>query len=367
MFVQGDDCEGSAFDTWENVRSVYPLGLGDFYREQDDVVRGITLNTSDALPSESFDWPSLEDSDWSKALEVHSEAEKRQVDAATLVFGPEDLPPMLPPESDYVEANTVHLSNETPGWMVGHRLLSFLQEKAVSHIKKVNKKKFTMKASVLCNGNVCEIKVRAYRTGQERRQETLVMLHRLQGDSIAFNALFRLLKQDLTSLTSELKAPCAVPAEVSPLPEASSHEVHELPAVAQTKTTAPPNSAFLTPLMDAAHNAEDTQAQAEAAASLAAAAEDTGSVNELCTHPRAPSVIQKLLEVNCFEVSCQVMRLIVKLAVTPGAEAVFRDGAVRLLQKKVNDLANGKMLKQQFSQAMEKLKHGKASRRVLCQ
>eukprot|EP00913_Durusdinium_trenchii_P002634 g2439.t1 len=147
--------------------------------------------------------------------------------------------------------------------MVGHRLLSFLQEKAVSHIKKVNKKKFTMKASVLCNGNVCEIKVRAYRTGQERRQETLVMLHRLQGDSIAFNALFRLLKQDLTSLTSELKER-----------HNRSHEVHELPAVAQTKTTAPPNSAFLTPLMDAAHNAEDTQAQAEAAASLAAAAEE---------------------------------------------------------------------------------------------
>lgn len=349
MFVQGDDCDGiAALEAWGEARSVYPLG--DFYREDDDVMRGITISTPDVPePLESFNRPEvLAPRDCMKPFKGSlSEVEQRDGDAA-LVFHESDVLPKFP-ESHLVEAKTVYLSTEVPCWKLGNRLLSFLREKAVSHIKKVNKKKYTVKAQVLCNGLVCEIKIRAYRSAKE----IAVVVHRLGGDSIAFNALFRLLKQDLTiGLPLELKAE----ADVSPT-EMPSDEVHETeplgPAV--SSHVAPSENAFLEPIIDAAHNADDTQAQAEAAASLAAAAEDTGTVTQLCNQ-KAQRAVEKLLKVDCFEVSCQVVRLIMKLAVAPGAEAFFNgEGLLHLLQRKVSDLAAGKKLRVQLSWTVDKL------------
>eukprot|EP00435_Cladocopium_sp_Y103_P010815 s3770_g2.t2 len=465
MFVQGDDCDGiAALEAWEEARSVYPSPLGDFYREDDDVVRGITISNPDVPePLESFNLPEvLAPRDWKKCFNgswsedgvnaitmsmaekyacLHevtiaggwgqkSEREKRmekltsklgyrpglprqrggesRLDSflpaeyragafkdfkapvapkprstysgdvkletrqnlrilkmppdgdrlvvesrdgdAALVFHESDVLPKFP-ESHLVEAKTVYLSTEVPCWKLGNRLLTFLREKAVSHIKKVNKKKYTVKAQVLCNGLVCEIKIRAYRSAKE----IAVVVHRLGGDSIAFNALFRLLKQDLTTgLPLELKAE----ADVSPDTEIPSDEVIEVAenAVRHGPAVAPSENAFLEPIIDAAHNADDTQAQAEAAASLAAAAEDTGTVKQLCNQ-KAQKAIEKLLKVNCFEVSCQVVRLIMKLAVAPGAEAFFNGaGLLHLLQRKVTDLAAGKKLRVQLSQTVEKLR-----------
>jgi len=359
MFVQENDCEGLDALHWvpavDNHRSVYHNPEGDFYREDDDVMRGITISWSD-LPSEGFDPLQVEQTDRKKGC-AQTEVEHRDGDAANLMFHESDLPPMLPPESHHVEANTVYLDSiKDPYWKVGNRLLHFLREKAVSEIRKVNKKKYTVKAKVLCSGLVCEIKVRAYRT---EKTEMALVVHRLGGDSIAFNALFRLLKQDLTSefLRSELEDGHL---DVSPdLPD----EVENF--VDRQSSTVDPAEGFLTPLFDAAHNAEDTQAQAEAAASLAAAAEDTSTVKQLCSQ-KAQKAIVKLLQVNCFEVSCQVVRLIVKLAVTPGAEVFFSgEGLLGLLQRKVKDLPVGRMLQDQLSQTVEMLRGG--SKRVLCQ
>lgn len=350
MFVQGDDCDGiAALEAWGEARSVYPLG--DFYREDDDVMRGITISTPDMPePRESFNLPEvLAPRDWMKPFKgSSSEVEHRDGDAA-LVFHESDVLTQFP-ESHLVEAKTVYLSTEVPCWKLGNRLLSFLREKAVSHIKKVNKKKYTVKAQVLCNGLVCEIKIRAYRSAKE----IAVVVHRLGGDSIAFNALFRLLKQDLTTgLPLELKAE----ADVSPCSPEIPSEVLEIAhtAVRHGPAVVPSEDAFLEPIIDAAHNADDTQAQAEAAASLAAAAEDTGTVIQLCNE-KAQKAIEKLLKVNCFEVSCQVVRFIMKLAVAPGAEAFFNgEGLLHRLQRKVSDLGAGKKLRVQLSQTVEKL------------
>lgn len=356
MFVQENDCEGLDALHWEAAanRTVYHNPEGDFYREDDDVMRGITISWGD-IPS-SFDPLGVElQADRKKGC-AQTEVENRDGDGANLMFHESDLPPMLPPESHHVEANTVYLDSiKDPCWKVGNRLLNFLREKAVSEIKKVNRKKYTVKAKVLCSGLVCEIKVRAYRT---ETAEMALVVHRLGGDSIAFNALFRLLKQDLTSeLRSELEDGHL---DVSPdLDEVQENFVDRQPS------TVDPTEGFLTPLIDAAHNAEDTQAQAEAAASLAAAAEDTGTVKQLCSQ-KAQKAIVKLLQVNCFEVSCQVVRLIVKLAVTPGAEVFFSgEGLLGLLQRKVKNLPVGRMLQDQLSQTVEMLRGG--SKRVLCQ
>lgn len=366
MFVQENDCEGLDALHWDPVavcsRSVYHNPEGDFYREDDDVMRGITISWGD-LPCESFDPLQVELQTDRKKGCAQTEVEHRDGDAANLMFHESDLPPMLPPESHHVEANTVYLDSiKDPCWKVGNRLLHFLREKAVSEIRKVNKKKYTVKAKVLCSGLVCEIKVRAYRT---ETTEMALIVHRLGGDSIAFNALFRLLKQDLTSELSELRSfeledGHRSHLDVSPdLPD----EVENF--VDRQSSAVDPTEGFLTPLFDAAHNAEDTQAQAEAAASLASAAEDTSTVKQLCSR-KAQKAIVKLLQVNCFEVSCQVVRLIVKLAVTPGAEVFFSgEGLLGLLQRKVKDLPVGRMLQDQLSQTVEMLRGG--SKRVLCQ
>jgi len=123
---------------------------------------------------------------------------------------------------------------------------------------------------------------------------------------------------------------------------------------AQFSGEADKNSSLL-PLIDTARNADDVGAQAEAAAGLARAAEDANCMPELCT-PGACEAIRKLMEVDRFEVSCQVARLLSKLALSPVAEVCFLgEGLLRLILEKVVGFATGQLLRLQLGEALERL------------
>ncbi|CAJ1460862.1 unnamed protein product [Effrenium voratum] len=319
--ILGEDCEGGAF-----ASDRVPLP-GDYYREPDDVLRGLTLehDVTSSFSEESY-WMM---SSCRPFTEQVFQKLPRDADATHWRFQRTDVPPDCPQESS-LEATSFHLqSAREVSWEVGNRLLDFL-ELHDANITKVNRLKFTAKAQVLCSGLVCEIKIRVYQDGDDR---ILILVHRVRGDGLAFSELFRLLKQHL--LATPASSSASRPPSVSLAAKAT--------------------DVYLQPLVEAAHNAEDTEAKAEAAAGLAAAAEDTGVVEQLCHLKGASCAVKRLLEVNCFEVSCQVARLLLKLAVVPGAEAFFQDGVLRLLQDKVQHLATGRMLKTQLLQAVERL------------
>mmetsp|Transcript_39727 Transcript_39727/g.91853 ORF Transcript_39727/g.91853 Transcript_39727/m.91853 type:complete len:389 (+) Transcript_39727:110-1276(+) len=309
MFWQGDDCEGGSFTPYD--RSV-PLS-GDFYRENDDVARGITLSF-DEVSSETrcFREAELEDTDRKKSAYpldrcVIQACQKLDGNAVRTEFQPGDRPPSLDYEPSEVTKIFIEPDEAVPK---KNALLHFLNEESTAHIKKVNRKKFTVKAEVLWAGLTCEIKNRAYQLPDNR---VVFLFQRLRGDSIAFNGLFQSVKTFLTSGDTVQSVPLSLPA---PAPVSQ-----ELSLAAECS-----KPDLLTPLIDAANRAEDTQAQAEAAAGLAAAAEDTGSVEQLCNNDNARTAIQKLLEVNCFGVSCQVLRLLVKLAVSQHTRKAFFQG-----------------------------------------
>ncbi|CAE7223048.1 unnamed protein product [Symbiodinium sp. CCMP2456] len=228
--------------------------------------------------------------------------------AARPAFQNSDRPPEY--AQDITEATSIFLEDPQQAWEYGNRLLKFLMDTITAYIKKVNRTKFTVKAQVIWEDLMCEIKVRAYQIPENR---VVFVFQRLGGDSLAFNSLFQCVKKLLLEGDTEQPAPVSLPA-----PSVSQKDP-------QSDLQSDMQADLLTPVIDAAHRAEDTQAQAEAAATMAAATDpkDTGSVQRLCRDD-AKSAIQKLLEANCFEVSCQVVRLLVKLAMSPGAEALFQ-------------------------------------------
>jgi len=289
---------------------------GDFYREQDDVYRGVTLCSEDVALCKVA-------------------AKEVQPTTGQLSFQPTDTPPQLPIDGCCtVEATTLYLSHEEP-WIAANRLLSFLDDEATAHIKKVNRSKFTVKLEALWQGLTCEVKVRVYR--MVRSSQCAFEFQRVGGDCLAFNGLFRLVQQLLCPLKNECVGDAGhsfSPPPPPPFEKADSEFVS------------------LLPLIDAAQNAEDVTAQAEAAAALASVAEDERATAQLCS-PRACAAIRRLLQVNRFEVSCQVTRLLSKLALFPGAEVCFfAEGILHLIFDKVLGLSTGKLLQDQLAKAV---------------
>eukprot|EP00440_Ansanella_granifera_P068054 gb/GFBE01073828.1/.p1 GENE.gb/GFBE01073828.1/~~gb/GFBE01073828.1/.p1 ORF type:complete len:375 (+),score=78.68 gb/GFBE01073828.1/:1-1125(+) len=358
----GEDCEGAASGPWhqsvgDGVSGVDRAAIervalfGDFYRQQEDVYRGLTLDTmqapvAGAAYEEEFAWQNLMDPSGPMAdvntiqsVKAHQE-EKHSATSPPLRFDAKDVPPMLP-EDRHFNMEATHLllnSQEEAAWEAGNRLLEILDEEATAEIKKVNRQKFTVKAVAFWQGLTCEIKLRAY--GLQGRHFAFEF-QRVRGDSLAFNGLFRLIKQHLTSPCSEEVR--TGPAFFPPTPPVAfvSDEAHN-------DSIGP-----LTPLIDAAFNAEDVHEQAEVAAGLAAVAEDDAAARTLCT-PKASAAIRKLLEVNCFEVVCHVARLLSRLALSPGAEVCFPGEGLLPLLNKVWKQASGKLLKAQLETAMSR-------------
>lgn len=339
MFLQGQDCEGGAWGLVIPAEAVGALGQavalsGDFYRER-EIYRGLTLCRGPVLAAAYSEGSS--DGPWGKCAEQEEWfGQLHKGEQGQQSFQPTDTPPQLPDDGCFtVEATTLILSGEA-AWIAGNRLLSFLDEDATAHIKKVNRRKFTVKAEALWQGLTCEVKVRAYLMNSG---ECAFEFQRVGGDCLAFNGLFRLVKQRLCPSWSEHVNTAAPPP---PLPFVLDET--ELSTVS------------LLPLIEAAQHADDVSAQAEAAAALAAAAEGGRSVSELCS-PGACAAISRLLKVDRFQVSCQVVRLLAKLAIAPGAEAwFFGEGILRPLLEKVWGLVTGKQLRDELAKAIRCLR-----------
>lgn len=343
MFFQEEDCEDGHSGTLcheavsDRIQALQEPLAGDFYRDQ-DTVRGLTLDNSSwtTPPNMQSACEAYGEEEMAWNVPEHIQPKEQLGQQSRSLFQPHDFPPLLPDHSCFkIEATTLFLGTEE-AWIAGNRLVDFLNLEAAAHIKKVNRRKFTVKAAALWQGLTCEMKLRAYRMpcGQSAFE-----FQRVGGDCLAFNGLFRLLKQHICGIEEQTSPDCQLPP---PSP------------CAQFSGEADKNSSLL-PLIDTARNADDVGAQAEAAAGLARAAEDANCMPQLCT-PGACDAIRKLMEVDRFEVSCQVARLLSKLALSPVAEVCFLgEGLLRLILEKVVGFATGQLLRLQLGEALERL------------
>lgn len=250
-----------------------PALMGDFYCEPDDVVRGLTLPLGDAFG-------------FSQACDIDKFSQFAHVEALSIPsseFHSSDVPPALPDEMrPHLEATTLLLSEHSP-IIAANSLLTFLEQVVHARIKKVNRKKFTIRADVSIEGFPCDIKVRIY---QEQRA-SLLEFQRRSGDAVAFMRFY-------TQASGHLQGqPALVDGWRPP----------EIPRMASLL----PDEA-IAPLIDMAEF-HDVNLLSDAAAALAVMSDDPAVACHL-RMPCAFSAMQHLQQVNDFSVALPASRVL---------------------------------------------------------
>uniref|UniRef100_A0A7S4UWC9 Uncharacterized protein n=1 Tax=Alexandrium monilatum TaxID=311494 RepID=A0A7S4UWC9_9DINO len=304
---------------------------GGFYCEPDDILQGISISpgTQADLLRGSLDLCKV----LGKAPDCPSKASCIPADNER--FTEANIPPDTPSDRFFkLEATTLHLSSRAP-WDIGNDLLDFLNTRVVSSITKVNRQKFTVKADVFIEASSCALKARAYR---EERGMYALEFQRRSGDSVAFNRLFQ--------QAAEVLSPRFVP--VKAVVEADLDMNRRELSRCSTKD----HKAELTPLLDMAGLLDLPALQAESAAALADMAQDTGSALRLCTR-RAFEEIKKLLQADQTDVAYPTARILLFLAQCPEAVPCFADRALLLMMlDKVRSRATSALVQQSLAQAL---------------
>lgn len=199
-----------------------PAFFGDFYRETDNVCRGVTLPQGDvpgALPFKDFGGgdfyqePDRAGFGFSSGMDMgfSSSTLLDSAGISTESFMPTDFPPPSPTDSFFkFEMTTLYVTSTFP-YEIGNHLLDFLGKEAVSTITKMRRAKFSIKADVFVDSMMCSLKIRVYR--QESGQFA-IEVQRRSGDTISFNVTFQklaaYLKPRLYMLTDAPDAPAVL-------------------------------------------------------------------------------------------------------------------------------------------------------------
>jgi len=162
-----------------------PPLMGDFYREPDDITRGVTIP--------SFDFDSINDV-WDPKLSGHFDISKT-IDAPSSIGHSRRLISRFQelqegrrvPEDPFffLEQTTQFLEGASPS-KAGNLVLDFLEQEIPSSITKVNDKKFTIKVEAFHSGHACQIKVYIY----QQESGCAVEFQRRSGDAIAFCGIY---------------------------------------------------------------------------------------------------------------------------------------------------------------------------------
>jgi hypothetical protein len=250
--------------------------LGDYYREEDDVVRGLSLPVS-ALSFSLYEYQQCTIDKVSQPMlpEFSSSSDDAFVVA--------HVPPALSRDVRASLQSTIVESESSPV-AIGNRLLSFLGRKVDAKINKMGQEEFTIQAEAFMATCWCSFKVRIYK----KEDGSLMEFQKRSGDSLAFVRLFREAKADLLGL------PCSQAASPSAcqIPDNEAFPQLCLPAAEE---------ACITPLLDMAHGCQDISILAEVASALHSMASDPAVAAALCL-PCALAVLQQLRQVEDFRV-----------------------------------------------------------------
>lgn len=182
------------------------LCQGDFYRESDDVVRGVSLPT---LPPPMFAGSgcqkgffetepdgfrtcdlALRQTDGKDTSLVPMKEQFQATGEGSETFQACFLPP-APPSSQHFhfEPTTLSLEGALPH-EIANRVLTFLRSQVISSITKVRPVKYTISADVFQDGKTCALKVRVYHVSDAPSRYS-VEFQRRSGCAIAFNSVYQ--------------------------------------------------------------------------------------------------------------------------------------------------------------------------------
>jgi len=253
-----DNCQGI-------FNSFGPTLSGDFYREPDDVTRGLTLSLND-------------DFGFGSAFNVDRTNKLTCPGTSYEVFVAEYVAPALSEDVQaFLESSTLQLSESSTA-AVGNSLLAFFTNETDAKIKKMSQKKFTIKAEVFVGGIWCCLKVRMYRN----EGGTLVEFQKRSGDTIAFFSLYRQASAYLLG--------------ASP-PQSTTLNPPKIP-----QNEALPADQAIASLLEMADSCGDMNLLAEVAAALNAMANEP-KVAAALRMPCAVSVLHQLEQVEDFRVA----------------------------------------------------------------
>lgn len=318
---------------------------GDFYRVQDDVTRGVTMDMPMDMPDDMslamyknagdfYTEPDVvKGGVLGGAYDSHlsymdkpeifggagmappcfgmemSQAHEATFNAGTERFEEGDSPLPAPKDTFFkFEATTLFATCSSPADL-GNAVLDFLCSKVISNILKVRRHKFAIKADAFIESKKCTLKVRIY---SESESNFAIEFQRRSGDALTFQSIFCQAKEHIQSRF----------VVIGSHSEAARDQQHTLePSLPQL----PPSTSGageLQPLLDMAGNLDVPTLQAEAAAALAKTAQDRSFARQLCS-PEAFAEVLKLLQAESVDVLYPAALLLESLAELPEAGKLF--------------------------------------------
>jgi len=269
--------------------------MGDFYSENEDVHRGLTMGAVDFMSMLEPGPPGFQ-GDSCPALNKHDARDEQ----AQFLSG--DVPPALPVDPYFrLEGTTVIVENLSPE-QIGNGLLNLLRHEAAASITKMSRIKFTVKAFVHVDGLSCDVKVRVYR----QQLGFAVEFQRRSGDTLAFQGLFRLASEHLDYYSR------VAGNEQHTFASANRSMVMQVPTAVRQEGFSKQEFS-IAPLLEMARGTSDVGLQSEVAEALAGYASDANLLWQLGT-PDALEVRENLSLVDHVSVTHPMRRLAAALA-----------------------------------------------------
>lgn len=226
---------------------------------------------------------------------------------------------------------------------IGNTLLEFLATRVNSHILKVDRCKFAIKAEVLVGNLMCQMKIRVY---DEGKNTYAIEFQRRGGDTLAFNSAYQQAAQFILPQFTEMDT-TGIPeagAMFPPLPQplknsAADDEAADLQGGFQ-------------PLLDLAGQVELPELQAESASGLADIAKDDQQARWLCTTD-AFRGFKRLLASDRLDVSYSTACLLQSLAKCQEAPPCFAaDDMLSMILRKVRSEETSTLVQQKLVQVL---------------
>lgn len=335
------DVHGSASFPGTFGKDFAPLD-GDFYREPDDILKGMTLSGGGFQAEQAF--PQFEKGGFLEPPPFGNELLSKHVGYSSTLdskvsterFEQGDIPPAAPTDPFFkLEVTTLYATSPVPH-EIGNNLLNFLSDQVVSTVMKVRRQKYSIKADVFVDGMMCTLKIRVY---SQDPGQFAIEFQRRTGDALCFNGTFQKATAYLGSQGVNLRDSQAAPVLLSFQP-------FQVPPLADQTI----EEADLLPLLEMASLRDATWLQAESATSLGKiAAEGKPAVRTT----RVFQAIGELMQTSSSDVAYPTACLVAHLAQQSEAAPLFASHGIwpRMLDK-VRSQETDVKTRRQFAQAL---------------
>jgi hypothetical protein len=327
-----------------------PTLMGDFYRETDNVTRGLTLPVDGFdVPSDlrfggfgfEYSSPACMDSFGGFGVPIPQQASSWD---GQQQFVDGFLAPLAPADPFFTFATTTLVVHCDRPSALMNSLLTFLATQVVSSISKVSERKLSLKADVFIHNVMCSLKARSY---QQEPGVIALEIQKRSGDSLTFAGVYNAASRYLQANNFVI---------IRGMPEDSGGYLAP-PPLARGRVDLQDYS----PLLDMARQSSMPDLQVEAAREFASLTMDPEVADALCSEPGPLKDMTMLLAPERLDIAVPAATLFFNLAQCPRAAACFDEGLVRKLQEKVQLLSPSPSTSDASSLARQQLEQALAA------